>query len=240
MNEIRRLHYLNALGIEQWVAKSSLLNARGSEYLAQDSLIEELSSSQLKAETENEVGPEEQNVKKVDAKKAEEKPEAASRAEEQPEQNQTSTEAVNYQIQFFGRAGHYACLVDSSNQALTREDTRLLTNIMKASDSLLSIQGGSFLATEAFNWPLFENSAAPIDQGDEAAKEAFNAFLYAHLKRNKQRFLIVFGGSLETLIADEQLQKAGIQLVGGPSLQSMQSVPDSKASLWKALVETLQ
>lgn len=231
MNEILRLQYLNALGVDQWVANSPLVNARASQFFSVErhdgnSLLleshEETHVNLLKEKQLNQQTPIEKQTKKFDEK--------------------TSETAVSYHLQLQGKQGAYVCIIEFPKSGiLDNEAQKLLENIMKAVDQLITSQKTAYMRPEVFKWPMFQQQSvvSHIDQGQSAAREALNAFLFSFMKRNRQTSLFVFGENILSLLDKSACDKNSVRLISAPGLTDLMNNPVLKKGLWQEILKQL-
>lgn len=221
MEEQQRLSYLEALGIHQWVAKVPLLNAKTSEYIA-----EEESVPQEDINITSTVSLEEPN------QQAEKKDVISKTADQQEPSNTSLEDPFSLHAQVFGKKGHYLILVEADS--LTKDGQVLLRNILRAWGSVLGSEKETEILPETFKWPMFEAHMAPkhINQGKSAALESFNAFIYSCEKRYKNKYILVFGERIEQLVNFDHLSSERIVT---SDFDVLVNSPDLKVELWGQL-----
>ncbi len=239
MNEIMRLQYLDALGIDQWVANSPLVNARASDFVDFQSEGDSLASENIPIEEKNTIR-ESAVVHEINSEK--QLAESAKPIEPIPESDKNSNKGVSFHLQLQGKQGAYVCLVElTSTGSLDVELQKLLENIMKAVDQLLDTKKTMFMHPEVFKWPMFQRQGAVshIDHSETAASEALNAFLFSFLKRNQQKTLLVFGENLFNLLDASACDKNKLNVICAPALLSLQHNTDLKKLLWQEILNRL-
>lgn len=238
MDELHRLNYLEALGVQQWVPRVPLLNARASEF------AEPLSKHALSddAAPDNSAARHEPVVEStpVEAISVE-----STRLQNTSDQEESLATRINLEV--YGRNKAYALLLEKEHsKALSQIEVGLLNNILKALDKLakscldesnVQIQS-SF--REAFTWPMFESPAEPDPvKGQQAMCDALNAFVSASIKRHQHSMLIISGNQLEHLI-DQHFLGENIKMLTAPALHEMANTPERKAEIWQILLRAFQ
>lgn len=257
--EYRRLHYLQAMGVNAYIPRVQLPNAKASVHIPWPELAVDASSVvavEQEPQQSYKVSPEMGVTAKPDAvvKQAaasalaqlhaehnepaakSEKPASNLVAEQtSPEQTvQASTEAPpEFQLSFidFGDC----LLIDSiiPKREYWQGYVQLLNNLAFA----LNFDG----VTQAnmdfsnFSWPLMHGQY--IEQGSDAARQTVHAMLAKRMLKKDYRAVILLGLSAQKYCCDEQQQFVDISksICIAPSLYSSLSQPAFKPLIWQAV-----
>jgi len=262
MNELERLSYLDALGIQQWISRASdmgiTLHAQESSLLSLSAFIAE---PEVEAQADVEGASPEKPVLETATKHNHrtEKQSVNDVVEKVLLQNaQTKTspkkDVASYALLQLSQAGKYfifADIQDSSGKIIAGEQ-QLLNNICSAINKVLNVSGGTS-RPDFFKWPMFASKfdADHIDQSEQAAIESAQAFVSARIKSQGLPLLILLGEQAQKLILEpgkisgnEQHSHylktavfANEKIIASVSLQYMLENPASKAMLWRCLCE---
>jgi hypothetical protein len=186
MNEAQRLNYLEALGIQQWIAKAPLPNAKKSEFVEfyqvkqkpEENIPDErLENSQEKL-VKVQMVSEEQEQQKQAVQQVREQKESLTLEVKEPnnhhllkEENSLNKQEGALQIsssvsenpscafQIQGKRGQYLLFVELQDPqgTINAEEQNLVNNISKAIDSTFVNTTTRPIMPEQFKWPMFES-----------------------------------------------------------------------------------
>lgn len=267
MNEAQRLVYLEALGIQQWVAKAPLANAKETEFLSgasqnksildfQTPKIEpqENISAHIKTLVKENIDTQVISLEAANSNKVE-TPHTLHSTEQTIDKEQVSKKQTialpPCALQIQGKRGQYLLIADLQDVRgkVNVNEQNLLNNIAKAIDSLLANTSTSSIKPELFKWPLFEShiKAVHIDHGEQAAKESAQAFLYSRIKSHQLPLVIALGKKSHKLLGVDSLaiNQHKVAHFGGTNFLLSVSLTDMmqnnakvyKASLWEMLTQ---
>lgn len=259
MNEARRLVYLDALGIQQWVAKAPLANAKATEFIEQV-LVSHVQDVNIEKQAPTNTQP--IIAKPIISQPVIVKPAIAEaviveplNTEQTNSQQTTPTEQKQniptYALQIQGKRGQYLLIADlqDARGKIQASEQNLLNNISKAISGLLANNSTATIMPELFKWPMFEShyKAEHINQSEQAAKESAQAFLYAQIKRNQLPLIIALGEPSQRLLGLDALENnqhsikhfGNTHFILAASLADMlnNSAQAHKADLWKKLTQ---
>lgn len=259
MNEAQRLVYLEALGIQQWVAKAALPNAKATEWIVNDLQVVEEKTSAVKIGVEKISAVSETRAPRlVNDENSAQKNQKIFKEEDtkQIASTQVKPAMLACALQIQGKRGQYLLIADlhDSKGKINSNEQNLLNNISKGINSLLENTSTNPIAPEQFKWPMFEShfKAEHIDQSAQAAKESAQAFLFSHIKRDQLPLVIALGKQVHFLLGLDGLEKNHLenhkiitpnfgetQFILGASLAEMMqaNAQSMKAELWKSLVK---
>jgi len=258
MNEAHRLVYLEALGIQQWVAKEALPNAKATEWIVNDLQVVEEQTGAVKTSSEKISSVSEtraprltndENSEQKSQVKSEEETIIELAATQNAKQIKRAMSPCAIQIQ--GKRGQYLLIAElqDSKGKINNSEQSLLNNISKGINSLLENTSTNPIAPEQFKWPMFKEQE---DQSEQAAKEGVQAFLFSQIKRNQLPLVIALGKRIHFLLGLDVLENNGQESLKihtpnfgetnfllGASLAEMMQVNAQlkKAELWKSLVK---
>ena len=217
MNEIDRMRYLQAMGVDSYVSRQQLPGAAPTRRLA---LVR---SAQLPAASNESLpqaqaqAPEMPRVDRVAAKSASKpQPVAASKP---------VSPAVRFNLVAVFTGG-IAWVESLDDRPLATEQVQLIRGMARAVHG----EAGNPRVAQ-FDWPITNNPQ--LDQGEEAAKAGVSAFLQRHIEEQKCRALVILGASCAALVPTAQL--GGISHVTTCSTLEMFEKPGSKKQAWADL-----
>ena len=217
MNEIDRMRYLQAMGVDSYVSRRQLPGAAPTRRLA---LVR---SSQLPAAS-NEARPqahaEAPQMPRVDRVTAKLVPKSQPVATPKP-----ASPAVRFNLVAVFTGG-IAWVESLDDRPLATEQVQLIRGMARA------VHGeASNPRVAQFDWPITNNPQ--LDQGVEAAKAGVSAFLQRHIEEQKCRALVILGANCSALVPTAQL--GGINHVTTCSTLEMLEKPGSKKQVWADL-----
>ncbi len=222
MNELGRMQYLDALGIENYVSRRQLPGAAPSRRLVivrrQDpvAMAENVAPPPPTAPRAKPAGLE---MPSFDSPRAASSPApAAGKSPAQPDAVQFSLAAIF--------VGQIAWLEQLQGNPLAKEQVQLIHAMARA----VSGEVGRPEVTQ-FDWPPHRNRQ--LDLGAEAAGAAVAGFLGRQLEQRKCRGLVLLGDEAASRVPLAQLDK--VNAVTTASTLDMLSEPARKRQAWKDL-----
>lgn len=215
MNEIDRMRYLQAMGVDSYVSRQQLPGAAPTRRLA---LVH---TAQLPAASNEPLAqaqvPEMPQVGRVAARSAPKSQPVAAAKPVSP--------AVRFNLVAVFSGG-IAWVESLDGRPLATEQVQLIKGMARA------VHGeASNPRVAQFDWPITNNPQ--LDQGVEAAKAGVSAFLQRHIEEQKCRALVILGANCTALVPTAQL--SGINHVATCSTLEMLEKPDSKKQVWADL-----
>ena len=214
MNELNRMRYLQAMGVDTYVSRGQLPGA--------------LPTSRLALVPANADG-----VENVIADRTPVRPAEKPQLDVVPEPRQTAAppvaakpRAVEPTVRFSLAAvfsGGIAWVESLGDKPLAREQVQLIRGMARA------VHGKSDTPKVAqFDWPIHNNPQ--LDQGEAAARAGVSAFLLRHIDEQNCRGLVILGQETASLIDASGL--GNVSRVATRSTLEMIDQPDSKRQVW--------
>lgn len=238
MNELMRMTYLDALGIDSYVSRTQLPGAAVSRRLA---IV-----SSLSAAPERKPGglPDAQGASTVSRRE-----EAASRVDFGGRAQNDSTVRSSPTIQETSQrgssvprfsltaivAGDWLWLEALADMPLTMEQVRLVQSMARAL-CLAQGEGGSVAASTVrpevaqFDWPIHTNHQ--LDQGEDAARAGVAGFVGRKLEQYNCAGLVLLGQSCALRVP---VQEMTTLIVSTASSAEMLARPTLKPQVWRDL-----
>ena len=228
MNELRRLAYLSALGIDSYVSRNQLPGAAATRRLAV------VSSRPRKAVSLQQTAPPPsesaadvvRDRRPPDFRPPERAPEATGNAPAaQRESGRFSLSAVV--------AGGFLWLEELGELPLAREQVHLIVAMARALCRSAGNTGEISYEISQFDWPIHNN--AQLDQGEGAARAAVAGFIGRKLEQSACRGMVLLGEGCPGRVDLEMLPE--LACVQAPGTLAMISDPRHKKQAWAALLQ---
>jgi hypothetical protein len=251
VNELRRMAYLDALGIDSYISRSQLPGAAMTRRLAiisqrpravtavtgdaptraTSSLLDQPSARRTRDESD------------TDARNERARPQPAS------ESSQRGAAAPRFSLTAI-IAGDWLWLEELAGMPLTREQVQLVQSMAQA--LLLSRQAGDDATTSVvrpgairpdaarpdvtqFDWPIHTNSQ--LDLSDEAAQASVAGFVSRRIEQYGCRGLVLLGQACALRVPMLEL---GIPVVSTASSAELLARPELKRQVWRDLQPLLR
>ena len=217
MNELNRMRYLQAMGVDAYVSRSQLPGALPTRRLALVAQVPQAPAPPA-AQPRGKPG----QIPQLDV--VEKKPQA--RQPDAPTQAPiAATPAVRVSLAAVFCAG-IAWVESLDDRPLAREQVHLIRAMARAVHD-----GPASPKVAQFDWPIHNNPQ--LDQGESAAKAALAAFIQRHIDEQKCRALVVLGKDTGALFEGAQL--GGITRVVTHSTLQMIEQTAVKRQVWADL-----
>jgi len=217
MNEIDRLRYLQAMGVDAYVSRGQLAGALPSQRLVLVPVITPEAKQQEPAPSASRPEP----MPGLDVGGANPAPAASSR----PPRSKIIAPTVRFSLAavFAGGIGWVESL---AGRPLAREQVQLIQGMARA------VRGKADTPKVAqFDWPIHNNPQ--LDQGEAAARAGVLAFLLRHIEEQKCRGLVVLGEDAATYVDADGL--GDLSRVCTLSTLQMIEQPAGKRQVWSDL-----
>lgn len=226
MNELSRMRYLDALGIENYVSRSQLPGAAATRRLVivrSDPVLQEIpaASPDLRSVPAPPAGM-------PDIPVLDEPRDAGALGSPAPAGSvrpQRQDEAARFSLAAIF-VGQIAWIEELGETPLAREQVQLVHAMARA----VSGDVGRPDITQ-FDWPTHQNHQ--LDLGPEAARAGVAGFLYRQIEQRKCRGLVILGRECESRVPLAQL--AGVNAVVTDSTLDMLREPARKRQVWRDL-----
>lgn len=216
MNELQRLTYLQAMGVDTYVSRIQLPGAAQTRRLAIVSRANEMPTADV--DVNDPVARQSSPViPRVDSLVA--SPAASATTV------RVATPAVSFNMAAVF-AGGVAWLEALEGRPLAREQVKLIHAMARAINGDVAVP-----KVAQFDWPM--HSSRQLDQGLDAARAALAAFLLRHIEEQDCRGLVSLGEVGAEFIDREQL--AGVTCVTTLSTFAMLESPARKKQVWSDL-----
>lgn len=229
MNELSRMRYLDALGIDSYVSRRQLPGAAVTQRLA---LVRSTPQTAQSLAPTAESRPQPQSQPQASPPAMPEMPglddARASKApsvEVVPARPREKSEAVSFSLAAIF-VGQIAWIEELDNRPLAREQVQLVQAMARA----LHDDIGRPEVTQ-FDWPTHRNHQ--LDLGAEAAQAGVAGFLQRQLEQRKCRGLVLLGKNCEARVPLGQL--GGITSIVTDSTVAMLQEPARKRQVWRDL-----
>lgn len=236
MNELRRMAYLDALGIDSYVSRTQLPGAAQTHRLA---IVPLPASAALDSAGGSEQGSPLRHLRDISppsrrAKTSEEETSSSSTHRDR------EASAGNEQVPRFSltaiAAGNWLWLEELAGMPLTTEQVRLIQSMAQAlvqccgeKDSALGAATRPEVAQ--FDWPIHNNRQ--LDQGEEAARAGVAGFVGRRLEQYGCAGLVLLGQTSAEWVPVQQL---GIFTICTASSAEMLVNPALKSQVWQDLL----
>lgn len=246
INELQRLAYLEAMGVDAYVPRLQLPGALASQLCAIP-IVEEQASVEYAAEPVQPVQPvkapvavkghaaaahalfDDQLDKKI------RKPAAVTKVASVRTQ-QTVQDSPQFSLSIV-RASHILIIDGGLEGHINPQDyLQLLHNMLFALGA-----GKQQLSIDAFVWPMNKNNQ--IDQGEIAARQTLEAFLAKQAEQMSKRYFLVMGDVASRYVSRDPLPvgefvkygQLDVQLIRTQSASQMLTQPHIKHEVWRDL-----
>jgi hypothetical protein len=245
MNELRRMAYLNALGVDCYVSRTQLPGAAVTRRLAIVGTPGRTPAAQARVEVDSAVKgavkavspmPREGIIRPdfgVDTRKA------ATVIAPPPDVLPGSEPVPRFSLSIIA-AGDWLWLEERDGMPLTTEQVQLVQAMAQA----LVLSGASAranpLAAEAvqaakpviaqFDWPIHNNRQ--LDQGEEAARAGVAAFVSRRLEEHRCRGLVLLGASCARRVPLEAITTVAVSTASSADILAN---PAIKSQVWRDL-----
>lgn len=243
MNELRRIYYTDALGVDIYVPRWRLPGAAPSKpiHLSPASAAKEAPAAPV-------ARPGIVAVRGGEASESEPRTHAPVSADKADAQVQpvapsfkvldaSEVHAVEFALDFW-RINQAVLVVDSRVPHSALPVNTLLTNILASQDLAERLP-----PSDALNWPMFKND--PLHASLAHAREMVSAFVQSRLDGAPVKCIWLMGAAAYDAVAPEglgydqalgnALVSFGVPAIVIPSLYEMLKTPELKAVCWKAL-----
>jgi hypothetical protein len=221
MNELNRMRYLQAMGIDSYVSRQQLPGAALTRRLA---LVRKAQSpmARITLPAQEQPSPQGKPPQRQRVELAVDKPvtHVAPAASEKP-----LTPAVRFSLVAVF-CGGIAWVESLNGRPLAKEQVQLVRGMTRA----VCGEAGSPRIAQ-LDWPIHNNPQ--LDQGEEAAKAGVAAFLLRHIEEQKCRALVILGADCGALVPSTPL--SGINRVETCSTVQMLEEPGCKQQVWADL-----
>lgn len=232
MNELSRMNYLDALGIDNYVSRSQLPGAAPTRRLAivrkerpGPVSAPEVHSGHTASPTMPAVPDRASDRTRPDIPRLEEAAAGQNRVPAATEKSRDKTEAVRFSLAAIF-VGHVAWIEELDGNPLATEQVQLVHAMARAISG--EVQRPD---VTQFDWPTHQNHQ--FDLGSEAAVAGVAGFLQRQIDQRKCRALVLLGKPCEARISLEQL--GGISTVITDSTLAMLAEPSRKRQVWQDL-----
>lgn len=229
MHELRRMAYLEQLGIDSYVSRGQLPGAAPTRRLAlrrAGRTQRELASSPPAA---NVPAGDTSRLPQLDLKPQVRRPAAPSPAPVSPAQQRG--EQVRFSLSTV-LAGSYMWLESLNGMPLAAEQVNLIRAMAHAVAMSQGAAGSALPAPELgrFDWPLHQNRQ--LDQSEDAARAGLAAFLQRRLEQGGCKGLVVLGNDAARWVEATALPLVVVQTV---ATAQMLADPACKVQVWRDL-----
>ena len=222
--ELRRLAYLDALGVDTYVSRGQLPGAAPTLRLA---IVPSADPAQSASSSEPVVKPSAPPVPRLNAGS----PDGSS----QPDNGASVTTVTSVDVPRFSltaiEAGNWLWVEELAGMPLTTEQVQLVKSMAGA---LAHAEGSVESALPQsqvlqFDWPMHSNQQ--LDQGEESARAAVAGFIGRKLEKSGCRGLVMMGAGCAHRVPD-----LGFQTVKIESSADLLQRPDLKSAAWQVLL----
>lgn len=220
MNELRRMQYLRAMGVDGYVSRTQLPGAAPTRRLA---LVMPIGPGvPVAANPEGSARP----VAKSELPAISNSPKKARPSSRKPREARPAVPVVRFSLAAFV-AGDILWVEELGAAPLAREQSQLVYAMARAVAPDVERPG---LATQ-FDWPIHNNQQ--LDQGEEAARAGLAGFLTRLIEEHGCRALVVLGDRCEPRLASGHWPE--LTRVVTLSTRDMLADPASKRLVWSDL-----
>lgn len=243
MNELRRIYYTDALGVDLYVPRWRLPGAALSKPIHLSPTLTAKEAPQAPVERPGTVaerlGEATQSQPRTHARALLDNADAQVRPVAQSSEvlDASDVQAVEFALDFW-RIDQAVLVVDSRVPHSALPVNTLLTNILMSQNL-----AGRLPPSDALNWPMFKND--PLHASLAHAREMVSAFVQSRLDGVPVKSIWLMGRAAYDAVApeglgyDQALGNAlvafGVPTIVMPSLYEMLKTPELKAVCWKAL-----
>lgn len=250
MNELQRMQYLDAMGIEQFVPRKVLANSAALRLCELPVLPQENVQELVEpVQDERPLPDAAEVVNRLLEKAKDQQPEKSlARPSQLIEEQTESPEAVAVkepQIRFslaIWQLQNGVMVIDSHEPRSALPTDKLLANMLTVSQLLnLNLPAAGFIS-----WPI--DRGVQTEGGWRAAREYLESFIDAAMQKQPMSQFLVFGeAALNALVVEEEalniqygqgftLEKFSAAAVFFPSLVTLLRHPEYKALVWRGLI----
>lgn len=232
MNELRRMAYLDAMGIDSYVSRGQLPGAAMTRRLA---IVRSQAAAPITTTPEAEPAPQADALRmpRLDGGSGKTRPKP-------PPKPVAATDAtVAAAVPRFSLAaivsGDWLWLEDLNGRPLAREQVQLIQGMSRALARIVppaADRNQRQPIVAQFDWPIHNNQQ--LDQGEEAARAGAAGFIGRKLEQHPCRGLILLGAHTRERIMTDTLGQ--LPVGSAPDTVSMLADPTLKKQAWAALL----
>ena len=232
MNELRRMAYLDAMGIDSYVSRGQLPGAAVTRRLA---ILRSQATVPITTTPEAEFAPQAGAIQMPRVDGASRKAHTKAPAKPVAAPDAVGTAAVPRFSLAAIVSGDWLWLEDLDGRPLAREQVQLIQGMSRALARIVppaADRNQRQPIVAQFDWPIHNNQQ--LDQGEEAARAGAAGFIGRKLEQHPCRGLILLGAHTRERIMTDTFGQ--LPVGSAPDTASMLSDPTLKKQAWAALL----